>query len=136
MKRTASRLLAGTVLACFAFSLSAQVEKVDFSQPLLAVNGKPITDPETKKPMTLMDAAIDALEGVTPDDAREPGLEKFKRDELARKIFGQKEVALDLDDRTLIRDRIGKVFAPNVVGAAWRILDPTLGKSGSASGKN
>jgi hypothetical protein len=71
-------------------------------------------------------ACVNALESQLPDDQREQGQEKFKRDELARKVFGQKSVALTVEQVASIKDRIGRAYGPVVVGAAWRILDPAV----------
>ena len=51
---------------------------------------------------------------------------KFDRFKLAEKIYGQGGVELSLDEAKMIKDRIGEVCSPNVIGPAWKILDPKL----------
>ncbi|MGH2505891.1 MAG: hypothetical protein ACRDHZ_00490 [Ktedonobacteraceae bacterium] len=107
----------------------AQTHTIDFTKVLLGSDEKPIlqqqTDPKVKpEPTTLGDVAIGALTTLTQDDQRLTGEEKFKMDVLARKIYHAKSAALTVDDIKLIKDRIGKLYFPNVVGAAWRLLDP------------
>jgi hypothetical protein len=98
----------------------------DFDQVLIGIDGKPLQngDARTPTPLTLGDAAVNALESQTPDDAKSSGAEKFKLDELARKVYRNKDVTLSVEEIAIIKDRIGKVYGPMVVGAAWRILDP------------
>lgn len=102
------------------------VRKIDFTQVLRGFDGKPINvgDAAHPKDLTLGDACVGALE--TPLDADRPdtGEVKFKRDQLARKIYGAKGAELHPEDLALIKERIGKVYGPLVVGAAWPLLDP------------
>jgi hypothetical protein len=74
--------------------------------------------------MTLGDAALMALETALEEDRQSTGADKFKLDDLARKIFGKKDVILPVEDIATIKTRIGKAYGPMIVGAAWRVLDP------------
>lgn len=99
---------------------------IDFTQRLVSVDGKPMPNGDTKPPADLLlgDVAVVALESMIEDDKQLSGADKFKRDELARKVYRAKAAVLTLEELALIKERIGKVYAPAVVGAAWRLLDP------------
>lgn len=115
-------------LLCFAAG-----DGIDFSQQLSGIDGKPLLNDAASKPdkpmyLTLGDVAIIALEAQLQEDAQATGAEKFKRDELARKIFGAKAVSLSIEELASIKERIGKAFPAVTVGAAWRLLDPAVTK--------
>ena len=78
------------------------------------------------KKLTLGDVAVEALESQLPTDKNDDGLTKFKRDTLAHKIYGQKDIVLSVDEVKQIKDRIGQAYSAGVVGAAWRLLDKSL----------
>lgn len=77
-------------------------------------------------PMTLSDAAVTALESAFPED--KDAKKKFEQDQLARRIYKATAATLSSEDITLLKERIGRVFGPAVVGATWLILDPTEAK--------
>ena len=98
---------------------------LDFTKQLLGVDGVPLQngDAHPQVPLTLGDAAVMALETQAQNETL-TGLEKFKLDALARKIYKQKDVALTMDEIVTIKDRIGKIEPAIVVGASWSLLDP------------
>ncbi len=112
---------------------------VDFTQPLSDARGKPMMQrddcPPPKPgepdacplvPQTLGDIAVTALTSMlTKEDQDQPGNKKFLADRLAHRIYKAK-VVLSPEDMALIKERIGKVYGPAVVGATWPLLDPTL----------
>lgn len=102
--------------------------KIDFTKVLTAISGKPLEkmEDDKKSDMTLGDAARTALLNlITQADQTISGNEKFKRHQLAEKIYGKTEpVELSIDEVKKIKDRIGEVCNPVVVGSAWKILDP------------
>lgn len=125
-----------TILAALAFTVSAAAQNrtIDFTQEIKGLNGEPFTQPITNKPntkpenLTLGDVTVNALETPVPDDIKLSGEDKFKMDLLARKVYKAKAVALTPDEIKTIKDRIGKIYAATVVGAAWRLLDPEAAK--------
>ena len=147
------RLLPLWILAVVAFvllmawNLHAQnVRRIDFTQPLIGMDGNPITSllpPQGSSadakgvltPMTLGDAAVSALETILEEDRQSPGAEKFKLDELARKIYKKKDAVLLVEEIATIKNRIGKYYGPIVIGPAWRILDPAETKPKEAEKK-
>lgn len=127
------KIVAIAVLLAGSLCAQAQTEQprhVDFTKELRGFDGKPIMngDPKSPEPMTLGDAAVTALDTPIDTDRGEAGDAKFKRDELARKIYHQKSVVLTVEEMATIKERIGKYWGPVVVGAAWPLLDPAQKK--------
>jgi hypothetical protein len=122
------------IMALAGMALAQTTPKIDFTQILTGPDGKAISSgADAKAPsLTLGDVAVTALESALEEDKAMPGAEKFKMDELARRIYKAKAAVLSVEDVTLIKTRVGKGFSPPVVGAAWRLLDPTTA-SGSPS---
>jgi len=52
----------------------------------------------------------------------EKGVDKVKKYELAKKVFNADEVDLDEDEIKLIKDRVGEVFPPVIVGQIYELL--------------
>jgi hypothetical protein len=109
------------------FAVSVSVHAADFSVPLLDFDGKVIDDgtPE-KKPFTLGAAAIRALMATFPDEVSITPLEKFRRAMLASKIHDNADLVVNVEDTALLKNLIGKAFAPMIVYRAWPLLDPTV----------
>ena len=81
----------------------------------------------TPKKITLRDAITSSLlsDGADGRPSTIAGAEKARRYFLATKIHQAKEqVELSVDDAKLIKDEIGKVYPPLVVGQAYAVLDP------------
>lgn len=117
---------AGLVLAAVAHA-QAPARHIDFTRPILGLDGMAMLNGDAKPstPLTLSDVAIAALGGAAPND-NPSGTEKMKMDLLAIKIFRNKDAVLSVEEMAMLKDRIGKVIAsPFVMGAAWRMLDPT-----------
>lgn len=147
-----NQILCVLVLTLFrvTFSIAAEAPRVtdappvtpareiDFTQVLKGPTGEDLTncvkvDPVSKEcmqkePVTLGDASTIALEAMTDEDRNIDGKVKLDRDILARKVYKNAHAVLSPDDVALIKQRIGKVFGPTQVGAAWPLLDPTLNK--------
>jgi hypothetical protein len=111
---------------------------IDFTQPVYGLTGEEFFEcesalppgmpcPEDKKHyLSLGDLAVEGLEAEEPQEDRMlTPLVKFQRDNLARIVFKNPAAQLSHDDIALIKERIGKIFGPAKVGAAWRLLDPT-----------
>ena len=118
------------LLALFASVVVADAATIDFTQHLLGANGQEITegDGEARQPLTLGAAAVTALETVVEADRGMKGARKYELDQLARKVYKNAKATLSLEEVALIKERIGLVYSPVVVGAAWPLLDPSLEK--------
>lgn len=103
--------------------------EIDFTQSLTGANGVIITQQTQdgkSEPMTLGDAALISLLTLIDEDRNLDAKKKFERDRLARRIYKNQHAVLSPEDQALIKERIGKVYGPAQVGAAWPLLDPTL----------
>ena len=120
-------------LAIFLFMLLLQAivhHPINLNQTLIGYDGKEIhlTSDKDSPVATLKDICVVALETVTQehDGPSLSALEKFKRDRLARRIYEASTIELTAEEISLVKERIGKVYGPYVVGAAWPLLDPAV----------
>ena len=81
-----------------------------------------------RRPVTLGMVAMRSLLAVYDDERALPAEEKFKRGELARKIYestiGSGEPALTVEEMATVKKLIGKAYPPLMVTQIWRMLDP------------
>lgn len=98
--------------------------EINFKQELKTVYGKDILD-EKKQKMTLENVCVAALQScVDESDNKVSGQEKFDRYNLCSKIVNTDgPVELKVEEVTKIKERIGRVFTPAVVGPAWNLLE-------------
>jgi len=118
------RVTIAAVLLCVSSSAFA----VDFTKPILDIDGKPVCQAEADpcpadKVMTLARVARIALGANYPDEQNLAGDEKYKRGELAQSLVGVGDIKLKSEDRALIKKLIGKLFNPTVVYSAWNMLE-------------
>lgn len=88
--------------------------KIDFSQPILDLDDKEVG-------LTLGAAAIQAMMSPIREDESMPATEKVRLFELSLKIKAG-DADLPVEDIAFIKGRIGKIFAPLVVGRAFAML--------------
>ncbi len=129
MKKSILTIVAFVFLSFAVRSIAqatSQPRHIDFTQALKGMDGKPILNSDEKPPvpMTLSDASISALLLQTADDQRMSGAEKFRLAQLAQRVYKSKDVVLSVEDLATLKDRIGKICTPLVVGASWPLLDP------------
>ena len=86
----------------------------------------------TKADLTLREVITNSI--LSPQrDQQNPrekidGNEKARRCYLAMEIYkAKKQIELNVDDIKLIKDEIGRVYPPLIVGQAYEILDPPKG---------
>lgn len=100
--------------------------KINFRQAIKALDGSDRKGPKDEK-FLLRDACIVALDNCGEEDARkiEPK-EKYRRGDLARRIYGAKEpIIIVAEDVALLKTLIGKIYLSNIIVAeAWDMLDP------------
>ncbi len=111
--------------------LASPAFAVDFSQPILNEEGRPVCQDEIKNNETCPADRIATLGRIVkialmtsyPDEQNLSGEEKYKRAEIAQSITGSGDVKLKLEDRVLIKKLVGKLYGPMVVFAAWNMLE-------------
>lgn len=121
MKRLAWILL--PLALCFSIPALA----VDFSQPILGADGKPIMAGGGKdaQTTTLGSICASALFASYPDEQNLSGEDKVKRAALAMKLYNGGEVSLSAEETALVKRLVAKAYAPLVVYRSWSMLDPT-----------
>ena len=103
--------------------------QIDFSQVLNGFDGTPLrqikVEGQPPEAITLRDAAVEALNRPEPREQIDE-VEKLKRFTLSLKVYGSRGDGADLtvEDIALIKQRIGKIFPPIVVGRSFELLDP------------
>lgn len=125
----AATLLISIILLLSALGLAQPVApRLNFAQVLTGLDGKPIMDGagSSAKPLTLSTVAVYALEATLEEDRQSSGEQKFQLDQLARKVYDNRDAVLTVDETALLKKRIGEAYGPLVVGAAWRLLDPAV----------
>jgi hypothetical protein len=120
-----------TVFLLCAGLLGAQdARHIDFTQELHGLDGKPIplakSGDKPSENTTLSEVSVTALVMQLDEDRSMSGATKFSNSELARKIYKAKNAILTAEEVATIKDRIGKVYPPLIVGAAWPLLDPAV----------
>ena len=86
---------------------------VMFGEPL-TVNGKDAT---------LKSLCINALGAFFEDERQLEAVEKMNRFKLSLKIDAEGE--LTPDEIVMLKKCVAKMYAPNVMGLIWSIVDPT-----------
>lgn len=95
--------------------------KVDFSQELKSLDGKPF-EKEPGVNANLGDMCVTALLTEVPKEPATPE-DKLKRWELAKRLYEQKEVEVTAEDIALIKKMAGKVFLPALMGTLYDVLE-------------
>lgn len=100
--------------------------KVNFSLPILDLNGAPIKEggSDANADMTLASISCNALLAPYQDENNLDGAEKTKRFKLALKVNDGGIIDLAVEDVSLLKRLIAKGYAPLVVGRAYELLDP------------
>lgn len=96
--------------------------KIDFSKQLVNLNGEPLKEDASNKPVTLGYVIVNAL---LADNPREPldGTEKLERYELAKAIYKGERNDLSAEEVVLIKQLVGKLLSTLVVGQIFEMLD-------------
>lgn len=95
-------------------------KNIDLNAPVLNTAGEQVGD------MTVRKAIIVAFQALHPDDENMTGEEKYSHFQIMQKVAKAPSVALSLQEKSIIKDRIGKVMTAIVVGRVWPILDESL----------
>ena len=116
--------------------------KIDFTQALNdPMEGKPMEygghcptcgDIKDPKPITLKFVAYKALTDMSRGDDQLTGEKKAEQGALAIVIATCNEPELKVEEVSMIKERIGKVWGPLIVKLAWDMLE----KKGDATKKD
>lgn len=96
-----------------------KMKTFDFTQKVLDFEGNEIVS--DNKPLTYMDIAMKACGLSQEHDTAE---NKFSDYQIAIKIYAKPEaVKLELEERTRLKNKIGKLFPVITVGRMWQFLE-------------
>ncbi len=101
--------------------------KIDFTQKLVNLRGKPLkhNDKDDKEVQTtLRDVCSEAMLAVTDKDKNEGGKARYERWELAGKIINTGNVVeLKTEEISTIKERVGMIYGPAIVGPVYDLLE-------------
>lgn len=103
---------------------------IDFSAPILDLFGRPCIEAGTgsngtdPKNLTLATVASSALTAAIPDEPNQSAAVKVQRFGLALRVAAGGSVDLKAEEVAMLKDLIGKLYQPLVVGRAYDLLDP------------
>lgn len=78
------------------------------------------------EPITLRRILVNALM-ATPPGKQQTGSEKIRQYVLAQDISTTDELELEAEDIVLLKQLVGELYGPLVVGQVWGMLDPAMG---------
>lgn len=95
---------------------------IDFSTVITDFEDKPVFDGD--KEVTLRLLSVGALSAQFQDEQNLSPTDKFKRGDLAIKIYNSTEpLAIKSEDVTMLKTVIGKAYGPVVVYRTYQLLD-------------
>lgn len=106
--------------------------KINFSSKITTIKGLPMKEAvvedgeKIEKEIELKDICINALLTDVPKPQNAPiesGREKFKKYNLAKKVGDGGEIEISSEEITLLKEQIGNLYPPMVVGSAYEILE-------------
>lgn len=95
--------------------------KINFDTTLIHLDGTKLKVKDAD--MSLKFAATEALMQIAESDRTASGEAKYKRYELAVKVNAGGEVEITPEEAALLKQRIGEIFGPAVVGPAYKLLN-------------
>ena len=111
-----------------AFGQSKQAEAIDFTQPILEMNGKPVlSNPQDLKSSAVTLGSIVATVLVSPQQGEVNGPESLKRDALATRLMDCKSCTVSHEESATITTRMAKIpgYPPHIYAQVLKILDPS-----------
>jgi len=101
--------------------------QINFGQVLTAFDGTPLrqvkAEGQPPEDITLRDVAIEALCRAT-EERGVTGTQKFERFAIAQRIHKGDPVDLKVEEVATLKERIGELFPPLIVGRAFELLEP------------
>lgn len=98
--------------------------KIDMTTQILDLDGEPI--PQSKDgPITTLRSVVEgALLAPMRGDENLAGAKKAELFLLVMRVHTEDECEMKAEEIVTIKDRVGKLYGPLVVGRAYAILDP------------
>jgi len=96
--------------------------KINTKKVLVKFDGSPIQDVVNDKTTDAIvrDALVNSL--MAPNE-KDSGAKKLEKYDLAMRIYKQDEVDLTAEEAATIKECVGKLFAPIIVGQIFKLLD-------------
>jgi len=95
--------------------------KIKVTDTVKSYDGKEVI--ENGQPLLLRTVFDTSLNNTIPGEDAMTSEQKAKAYQLTLKIYANNEVDLTLDDRTLLKERVGKVYNPLVFGRVSDLLE-------------
>lgn len=98
--------------------------KINVNQKLKTLDGQTMKDVGAKGEAIDATLKMSIVNAILSPVQNEKGVDKVKKYELATKIYKAKQtVDLTAEDIVLIKDRVGEIFPPLVVGQVFKVLE-------------
>lgn len=96
--------------------------KINTNQVLRTIDGQTMKDTDSSG--NAVDATVKSaiVNCILSPVQKETGVEKVAKYELAKRIYASDEVDLNEKEITLIKDRVGELYSPVVVGQLYELL--------------
>ena len=95
---------------------------IDVTGVLKQMNGSPMMDVDEKGARTEASIRQAIVNAILSPVQNEKGVDKVVKYELAKRIFTSDEVDLNETEIKLIKDRVGELYAPIIVGQVYELL--------------
>ena len=95
---------------------------VNVNQVLKTLDGQTMKDNDGQGNAIDATVKMAIVNAVLSPVQKESGIDKVKKYELAKKVFDVDEVDLDEKEIALIKERVGEMFAPVIVGQVYELL--------------
>lgn len=96
--------------------------KINTEKILKTIDGRNLKK-EDDQDVSIKDVILNSLLANFPDEQGLAGEEKVKRYSLALKVHQNTDPDLSIDDLSLIKKLVGKMYSALVVGQMWEILE-------------
>ena len=95
---------------------------INVTNVLVQFDGTPIKNVVNNEAQdaTIREACVNAL--MSPNE-KDSGAKKVEKYDLALRIYKNDEVELSVEEAATIKECVGKLFAPIVVGQLFKVLD-------------
>lgn len=98
--------------------------RIKLKQPVLNYENKPLTAQNSSETMNFFDVFINALNGQLPNDILTAEV-KNRIYQISKKIYKSDEPNFTTEELSLIKERVGKIYAPMIYGRVCDLIDGT-----------